>query len=392
VGRHIDLFEFNKSSIKNVKKIVEFVSDVVLIPHNGGVISSNHRVRRHIWINNGLLSSLLGIDSPDKKAINMTRFTNIDGLLSDPTGLDSSSEDIVVFEHIDEAIKFLQLHWIVKSEESKYLEFLNKKSNILDNKHMGTFHQQLGEELIIKNRLDPESWWYQQKFNVDTGLVKDNLYKYIQENFIEDYFNGLKLNGKVVLDFGCGSGIVARKFLNLGASKVIGIDPDVEHLNKASELSPPEFVPIHIDLNSSNYLNIFDNLKFDIVWMSDVFHFYFYSPDANTPKVTAKDLLCKMCEKMESGNKCIIMQPHGVFWLAPWLGNENLPFTVISEYSNKLYSVVPSLSEMTKAISSSGFVINNIYEPKPDKHDGVSKESSFASEFPLWWVFECEKR
>ena len=73
MGRHIDLFEFNKSSIKNVKKIVEFVSDVVLIPHNGGVISSNHRVRRHIWINNGLLSSLLGIDSPDKKAINMNK-------------------------------------------------------------------------------------------------------------------------------------------------------------------------------------------------------------------------------------------------------------------------------------------------------------------------------
>ena len=235
MGRHIDLFEFNKSSIKNVKKIVEFVSDVVLIPHNGGVISSNHRVRRHIWINNGLLSSLLGIDSPDKKAINMTRFTNIDGLLSDPTGLDSSSEDIVVFEHIDEAIKFLQLHWIVKSEESKYLEFLNKKSNILDNKHMGTFHQQLGEELIIKNRLDPESWWYQQKFNVDTGLVKDNLYKYIQENFIEDlkYFEEKNL---IKIDIIADNTLIIPEYIIDLQNKTKKTIEIVQHIEKLKNL------------------------------------------------------------------------------------------------------------------------------------------------------------
>ena len=350
------------------------MGDVILVPHRDGVISSNHRTHTHIWINNGLLSSLLGIESSDKRAINMTRFTNVDGLLSDPTSLNTLSRDAVVFDDIDEAIKFLKLHWIVKGDKSEYLEFLNKKSSILDKRHMGTFHQQLGEELIVKQRLDPESWWYQQKFNLDTGHIKNNLYRHIQENFIEGYFKNLQLDGKVILDFGCGSGMAARKFLNLGATKVIGIDPDIGHLNKASELSPEEFVPVHIDLNSSDYLDVFENLKFDMVWMSDVFHFYFYSPDASPSKVAPKDLLKRMCKRMEVGDKCIIMQPHGVFWLAPWLGDDDIPFTLISEYSNRIYSVVPSLSEMTNAISGSGFVINNIYEPKPEKCDEELKE------------------
>ncbi len=375
-----------------MKKIIEFLGDVILVPYEDGVISSNHRTHSHIWINNGLLSSLLGIDSLDKRAINMTRFTNVDGLLSDPTSLDTSIRDTIVFDDLDDAVIFLKLHWIVKGDESEYMEFLNKKNSIIDKRHMGTFHQQLGEELIVKHRLNPESWWYQQKFNLDTGLIKNNLYKHIQENFIEDYFNSLQLKGKVVLDFGCGSGMAARKFLNLGASKVIGIDPDFGHLKKASELSSAEFFPIHIDLNSSDYVDVFEDLQFDMVWMSDVFHFYFYSPDSSTPKVAPKDLLKRMCERMKTGDKCIIMQPHGVFWLSPWLGDDNKPFTVISEYSNRIYSVVPSLSEMTNAISGSGFVINNIYEPKPEKCDEKLKESRFASEFPLWWVFECEKK
>jgi hypothetical protein len=174
-----------------MKKIIEFLGDVILVPYEDGVISSNHRTHSHIWINNGLLSSLLGIDSLDKRAINMTRFTNVDGLLSDPTSLDTSIRDTIVFDDLDDAVIFLKLHWIVKGDESEYMEFLNKKNSIIDKRHMGTFHQQLGEELIVKHRLNPESWWYQQKFNLDTGLIKNNLYKHIQENFIEDYFNCL---------------------------------------------------------------------------------------------------------------------------------------------------------------------------------------------------------
>ena len=41
-----------------------------------------------------------------------------------------------------------------------------------------------------------------------------------------EWLEGLDLTGKTVIDFGCGSGILAIAAIKLGAEKVIGIDID----------------------------------------------------------------------------------------------------------------------------------------------------------------------
>lgn len=45
-----------------------------------------------------------------------------------------------------------------------------------------------------------------------------------------EWLDNLDLSGKTVIDFGCGSGILAIAAIKLGAAKVIGIDIDPQAL------------------------------------------------------------------------------------------------------------------------------------------------------------------
>ena len=47
-----------------------------------------------------------------------------------------------------------------------------------------------------------------------------------QLHFCLEWLDGLDLTGKTVIDFGCGSGILAIAALKLGAKNAIGIDID----------------------------------------------------------------------------------------------------------------------------------------------------------------------
>lgn len=49
------------------------------------------------------------------------------------------------------------------------------------------------------------------------------------------WLDGLDLNGKTVIDFGCGSGILAIAALKLGAAKAIGIDIDPQAIQASRD-------------------------------------------------------------------------------------------------------------------------------------------------------------
>lgn len=368
--------------------------DVQFGIYAGGVLASNYRARRHVWLALPLFHELAGGRADgDLAAADLSRFSNLDGLLADPTRLDrSTSFDKVTFPDIAAALEFLKRRFIVIGEGGAYEAYFTPRRSLIDQNHFGTFHQQLGAELRLRLRTDPDLWWRNQKFSGDAGAIRPTLYRSVQEAFLDRYLPSLGLDGLTVLDFGCGTGMAARRFVGLGA-RVIGIDTNPEHLAQAAEAIGPSFSPIRLDLSADRPFDELPSDPVDVIWLSDVLMFYFHPLDGGRSPITASDALAALAARLKLGGRCVIMQPHGVFWLTPWLGDPERPFTVLTEYARRLYSVTPGLEELSKAIAAAGLVIACVHEPKPDPAfpSEDPRADSFAAEFPQWWVFECVK-
>jgi len=63
-----------------------------------------------------------------------------------------------------------------------------------------------------------------------------------------EWLDGLDLVGKTVLDFGCGSGILAIAALKLGAARAIGIDNDPQALTASRDNAERNGVADRLDL------------------------------------------------------------------------------------------------------------------------------------------------
>lgn len=74
------------------------------------------------------------------------------------------------------------------------------KSHAFD-RYKGNINEQIAtESLFRKEKIS--NWWVKQKFDTDTEYSTKNLYKYVQDNFLENYFKS-NLKGKKILEIGC---------------------------------------------------------------------------------------------------------------------------------------------------------------------------------------------
>ena len=370
-------------------------SDVSFEITPDGVLASNHRARQHVLLNLPLFNLLAGADpdSTELCAWDRSTISNLEGLLADPTCLMRDTLGAPSrFDDVADALEFLAGRFILVRDIEAYRAYFDKRSSLIDRKHMGTFHQRVGAELLLRKKVDPDEWWYSQKFDPKTGQVRDGLYRFVQKEFIDSYIGSLDLAGSAVLDFGCGSGLASRLFA-AGGAHVTGVDPDPVALATAEREAGVGFQPVHLDFSASDPLSKLPLGPFDFIWLSDVLLFYFYPQDAGQPVVAPAELLEQLANRLADGGCLVIMNPHAVFWLAPWLGDDEFPFTVITEYADRLYSVTPSLEELSLALEKAGLCICRIHEPRPGEagREADSKAFHFAKRFPVWWVFECAK-
>ena len=77
------------------------------------------------------------------------------------------------------------------------------------------------------------------------------------------WLDGLDLNNKIVIDYGCGSGILAIAALKLGAMRVIGIDIDPQAIQASLDNAERNNVSEKIELYLAKDLP--DNLQADVV-------------------------------------------------------------------------------------------------------------------------------
>lgn len=317
-------------------------------------------------------------------------FSNEDGLLADPTRVrwnECVRNDPQIMD-ISRIIALLINKNILLQDEKVYRARFSVKKGLFDNRNFGNFHQQLGSHLLLSKREDPAKWWVQQKFTDDHSDLKNNLYKAVQGQFLKKYFQKTIRPGMRIVDIGCGVGYYSNMMASLGA-EVIGIDPNEKYIDIARRKMKGK-IEFHVaPLGRERCLDILKPNSADVVFISDSLLFYFVSYDA-APKPSLGLLFKEISRILRPSGKLWSMEPNYTFWVSPWFGENDHPFTVLTEYRKRSFLVTPTISEFVQSIIKESFVVSDLKEIYiDDAHDIKDKKAvGFSSEFPLWQFIE----
>ena len=316
----------------------------------------------------------------------VTSFSLADCLLDNPAGIQQSAT--LETTSFDSFLALLRDSGVLVTDAS-YTSRVGKTRNVFDRERMGNFHQQIGRFLFEGGRRDPSRWWIDQKFNADLSATRDTPYSWVQQTFMDTFFPE-SLQGQRWLDFGCGVGFYTAFFARRGAH-VLGVDPSDPYIDIAKEhfsrIPGTEFR--RGVFRTSSDFDAFRGRRFDRIFLSDVFLYYFepYEPLELTPAA----LLRELGRLLNPGGVIYILDPHGCFHLQPWLGHE-MPFLVSTEYHERKYRVTPTLEEVSRAAEDAGLTIRKIRELTAPETESGTQARNIAREFPLWWFFELGPR
>ncbi|MGY2803828.1 class I SAM-dependent methyltransferase [Bradyrhizobium sp. USDA 4506] len=277
-------------------------------------------------------------------------FSNEAGLLADPSRF---RRDLRQWQELSlswqELFNELKKHCIIIDDEGGYRKRFRPKRHILDHQNFGNFHQQHGQYMALIGKKDPASWWMRQKFSSDQLSVRrDTLYGAIQNAFLEEYTEQRIAKGMSIVDLGCGTGVYSNLIASRGAS-VLGIDPNDEYIAVARKHAREGARFQQMQIGQAGGLDGVPTGSADIVFMSDALLFY-YVPFFPSQKADINVLLADIARILKPGGAFVSLEPHGVFYLMPWLGAEERPFVIVTEYLRKSFGIVPPLSWLIRTV------------------------------------------
>lgn len=286
----------------------------------------------------------------------------------------------------------LKKHAIVADDESAYRARFAPKRNLADRERFGNFHQRLGQHLLLNRREQPAEWWLKQKFTADQrGVRQDTLYGAVQLPFLRRYFAERLHAGQKALDLGCGNGFYANLMAEHGA-EVLGVDPNEQYVAFANSRASKNARFTRAPIGEPGALDFIPSGSIDFVYMSDALLFYFIPLGPKPPSLDL--LLSEIARVLKPGGRFASLEPHGVFYLSPWLGAPERPFTVVSEYREKTFGTAPSPGRLLQAVLSGGFRLSRteeLYLSVADRAACDARSAGFAAQFPIWHLFEFSK-
>ncbi|MGE5373198.1 MAG: methyltransferase domain-containing protein [Solirubrobacterales bacterium] len=378
--------------------------DVMILPHeNGRWVIYNAFARSALGVETPALEGIRAaekMDLTELERVYQDRFFSVwdiqrffgdrEGLMEDPSrfirdaGCWPEAESIA----ISELVKRLKQHHLLVDDLQSYRARFAPKNSVLDKKHFGNLHQQLGQELMLNRRQDPAKWWVSQKFAPDMLSIKEGPYRAIQQYFLEKYFPARLAPGNTVLDVGCGTGFYSNMMARTGA-QVLGIDPNEEYIEVASRCAETGARFSAMPIGQKGAMDSIASDSMDFVFMSDALLFYFV-PVGPGFEADISILLAEIHRVLKPTGRFISLEPHSVFYQIPWLGEETAPIAINTEYLTKSFGITPSLGQLVQAYARAGFNVSWMEEltPDPDSAKDHPRAYSFAQQFPQWHLFE----
>lgn len=224
-----------------------------------------------------------------------------------------------------------------------------------------------------------------KSFFEEYSKIRDNEYNY--NNLVEKPAMSKllpNLEGKIVLDLGCGNGDNCIDFIKRGAKKVVGIDISSNMLDIAiNKNSHKNIQYIKMDMDKINNINE----KFDMVYSSLAIHYV----------ENYKLLISNIRKLLKLDGILLFSQEHpnttspkkGCTWTKDENGNKF--YAHLSDYmysgkrevmwlKTKVEKYHRPISEIINTLVNEKFNINEIIEPTPDEY-ALSKRNDMIDEF-----------
>jgi len=381
--------------------LLQLCRDALLHFRKPDWILSNPRRRVHVRLDNvaaealhrlagGASAELWNQALAGASGADRTALVGEAGLWENPTLLSAADRKLASGEAL---FRLLRRHLLL-TDEREYAGSLAPLDSLLDQYHLGTFHQKVGQSLLLRGERG-RSWdlWRKQKFTNDGQELRPSPYASVQGAFFDGYFSKERCQGKRILDFACGNGYYSARLARQGGI-VTGIDINASLIDAAKTHHGGSAHFIHADTPRAclSWLESQSSGTFDLVYLSDIF-LLLLNPEHGSPEVSAVELMSALRRLLSPGGRLMMMEPNGSFWLAGRYGSPTHPFALVPEYRRPIYHVAPTLDQTLAVTSQAGLALVELLHP-PAAEGLDPSDAAYAAEFPMWdfMVFESRIR
>lgn len=365
---------------------------------NQSWIISNPRLRTHVELDEKSAKSFIALgelkEASNEKWINefshsrgrdrTLRGIGRYGLHADHSGF--AEEATAQWIEGEALVQLLKDKALIISNTSEIKAKLKPLAGLFDRDNIGTFHQRVGQYLMLEKRVKAH-WreWHDQKFSHDGKTLLESPYHVMQEPFFDKYFNENRVENFRVLDFGCGNAFYTAKFAER-VKHVIGLDNSSELLeiarNNHGDKKNLELILTKSFEEVLDLMNSWEPGSFDLIYLQDTL-LLLLQPEMEKVSDLLPQLFSGFRRLLNSKGTLCAMEPNPSFWLANRYGDESNPYAIVTEYRNPVFNVAPTIDTLLPFMSNAGFALKDLQHPLPEEKRAEDRYG-YQNEFPIW--------